>query len=81
MMAKFSIRILYRDRNNPGKFVGVLEKQGEETKRGFVSMEELWKILDSYEPESDRGNVVFLESKRRRPREELIDLFRKLREE
>lgn len=81
MMGRFSIRILYRDRNNPGKFVGVVERQGEEAKRGFVSMEELWKILDSFEPEPDRGNVVSLESKRRRPREELIDLFRRLQEE
>jgi len=44
-------------------------------------MEELWKILDSFEPESDRQNVVSLEDKRRRPREELIDLFRRLQEE
>jgi len=58
-----------------------LERHGEETKRGFVSMEELWKILDSHEPESDRGKVVSLEGERRRPREELIDLFRRLREE
>ena len=80
-MGRFSIRILYRDRHNPGKFVGILEKQGEEAKRGFVSMEELWKILDSYELELDPGKVVSLEGKRRRPREELVDLFRKLREE
>ena len=81
VMERFSIRILYRDRNNPGKFVGVLERHGEEAKRGFVSMEELWKILDSYEPEPDRGKVVSLEGEGRRPREELIDLFRRLREE
>ena len=40
-MERFSIRILYRDGNDPGKFVGVVERQGEEAKRGFVNMEEL----------------------------------------
>lgn len=80
-MERFSIRILYRDGNDPGKFVGVVERQGEEAKRGFVNMEELWNILNSCKPEPDRGKVVFLEDKRRRPREELIDLFRALHEE
>lgn len=80
-MERYSIRILYRDRNNPGKFVGVVERHGEDSKQGFVSMEGLWKILDSFEPDSDRGKVVPLERGGRRSREELIDLFRSLREE
>lgn len=80
-MERFSIRILYRDRDNPGKFVGVVERNGEGAKRGFVSMEGLWRILNSPDRGPDRGNESASGEGRRRSREELIDMFRSLREE
>ncbi len=80
-MERFSIRILYRDRDNPGKFVGVVERNGDEAKRGFVSMEGLWRILNSLDRGPDRGSKISSGMGGRRSRDELIDLFRSLREE
>lgn len=80
-MERFSIRILYRDMRNPGKLVGVLERNGEEAKRGFVSMEGLWRILNSPDRGSGGGKEISSGEGGRRSREELIDLFRSLREE
>lgn len=50
-MERYTIRILYRDRENPGRFVGLVESDGDEGGRGFVNKEGLWKILGS----PDRG--------------------------
>jgi hypothetical protein len=78
-MERYTIRILYRNRENPRKIVGVVEEEGGSATRGFVRMEGLWRILESPDPESGRGEAV--SSGERGYRSQLIDLFRSLRED
>ena len=80
-MERYSIRILYRNRETPEKFVGVVEGTGDTVTRGFVSMEGLWRILNSPGSGSGRGKAVPSREREYRSRGELIDLFRSLREE
>ena len=79
-MERYTIRILYRNRETPEKFVGVVEGTGDTVTRGFVSMEGLWRILNSPGPGSSREKPVSSKERGQRSREELIDLFRSLRE-
>jgi hypothetical protein len=80
-MERYTIRILYRDRNNPRKFVGVVEEPGATVKRGFVSMDGLWRILKTPTPGSGREKAASFGEERDSFREDLLDLFRSLREE
>lgn len=79
-MERYTIRILYRNRETPEKFVGVVEGTGDTVARGFVSMEGLWRILNSPGPRSGREKAVSSKERGQRSREEMIDLFRSLRE-
>ncbi len=79
-MERYTIRILYRNRETPEKFVGVVEGTGDTVTRGFVSMEGLWRILNSPGPGSGREKAASSREGEHRSREELIDLFRSLRE-
>jgi len=61
-MERYTIRILYRDRENPGRFVGVMETGGIPGKKGFIGLSVLWKVLlhaidarAGSEPESPAG--------------------------
>jgi hypothetical protein len=80
-MERYTIRILYRNRETPEKFVGVVEGTGDTVTRGFVSREGLWRILNPSVPESGREKAVPSRERGQRSREELIDLFESLREE
>jgi len=79
-MERYTIRILYRNRETPEKFVGVVEGMGDTVTRGFVNMQGLWRILNSPGSGSGREKVVSSREGEHRSREELIDLFRSLRE-
>ena len=79
-MERFTIRILYRNREAPEKFVGVVEGTGDTVARGFVNMEGLWRILNAPGPGAGREKAVPSRDRGQRSREELIDLFRSLRE-
>jgi hypothetical protein len=79
-MERYTIRILYRNRETPEKFVGVVEGTGDTVTRGFVSMEGLWRILNSHGPGSSGEEAVSSGEKEHRSREELIELFWSLRE-
>jgi hypothetical protein len=79
-MERYTIRILYRNRETPEKFVGVVEGTGDTVTRGFVNMEGLWRILKSPGPGPGREKAVSSRERGQRSREELIDLFRSLRE-
>lgn len=79
-MEKYTIRILYRDRNNPEKFVGVVEGVEDKITHGFVSMKGLWRILNSPVSSQGKGKIVSTDKEEPRSREELIDLFCGLRE-
>ena len=79
-MERYTIRILYRDRENPGRFVGVLERDRIPGKRGFVGLSGLWKVLlhaiddrAGSEPESPAGNPATGEGR-------MEEIFRLLRE-
>lgn len=80
-MERYIIRILYRDTNNPGKLVGVVEEPGDTVKRGFVSMDGLWRILKTPNAVSGRRKAASYGEGRGSSREDLLDLFRSLREE
>jgi hypothetical protein len=80
-MERYIIRILYRDSNNPGKLVGMVEEPGATVKRGFVSMDGLWRILKTPNPESGRKKAASSGEEWDSSREDLLDLFRSLREE
>ena len=80
-MDRHTIRILYRNGETPEKFVGVVEGTGDTVTRGFVSMEGLWRILNSPGPGSGREKAVSSREREYRSRGELIDLIQSLREE
>jgi hypothetical protein len=80
-MERYIIHILYRDRNNPGKLLGVVEEPGDKVKRGFVSMDGLWRILRTPVSGPGRRQDASFGEGRDGSREELLDLFRRLREE
>jgi len=45
-MENYVVRIYHHKKNNPEKFIGVVEKIGDEGKKAFTNLEELWKILN-----------------------------------
>lgn len=45
-MERYTIRILYRDTENPGKIVGVVEADGAAGKKGFVDVYGLLQIMN-----------------------------------
>lgn len=53
-MERYTVRILYRDTEIPGKFVGVVEADGVAGKRGFVGLSGLMNILAQMVGEHDR---------------------------
>ena len=79
-MESYTIRILYRNRDNPEKFVGVVEGTQDTSTRGFVSMRGLWRILNTPRPGWDMEKVDSPEADGRRSRKELLDLFWSIRE-
>lgn len=79
-METYMIRILYRNRDNPEKFIGVVEGTKDTPTRGFVSMQGLWKILNTPRPGWDTEKADSPEVDGRRSREEMLDLFWSLRE-
>ena len=79
-MESYTIRILYRSRDNPEKFVGVVEGTGDTIARGFVSMKGLWRILNTPRPGRNREKAAFPEAEDRRTSEEMLDMFWSLRE-
>jgi len=79
-MERYTIRILYRNRNNPEKLVGVVEGTGDTITRGFVSMSGLWKILNATVPGQVKKKDVSPGAEGHRSREELTELFWSLRE-
>jgi hypothetical protein len=55
MMAdSYIIRIYRYEKDNPDGLVGLVEEVGIGRRRGFTSIEELWKILNSAR-KRDRG--------------------------
>jgi len=79
-MERYTIRILYRNKETPEKFVGVVEGAGDTVTRGFVSMEGLWRILNSPGQGSGREKADSPMEREHRSREELIEMFWSLRE-
>ncbi len=79
-MESYMIRILYRNRDNPEKFVGVVKGTEDTITRGFVSMKGLWRILNAPSPGQDTERGTSPEAEGRRTREELLDMFWSLRE-
>ena len=79
-MESYRIRILYRNRDNPEKFIGVVEGTQDRSTRGFVSMRGLWRILNPPRPGWATEKADAPEADGRRSREELLDLFWSLRE-
>ena len=57
-MERYTIRILYRDRENPEKIVGVVEGDGGGGRRGFVGKEGLWRILRFPDREVSPGQNI-----------------------
>lgn len=79
-MESYMIRILYRNGDNPEKFVGVVEGTQGTIARGFVSMKGLWRILNASREDREREKDVSPEMEGTRTREELLDMFWSLRE-
>lgn len=79
-MESYTIRILYRNGDNPEKFIGVVEGTKDTATRGFVGMRGLWRILNTPRPGRDTEHADSPEADGRRSREELLDLFWSLRE-
>lgn len=79
-MESYTIRILYRNRDNPEKFVGVVEGTQGTIARGFVSMKGLWRILNAPREGRDRENAVSPDAEGRCTREEVLDAFWSIRE-
>jgi hypothetical protein len=80
-MERYTIRILYRNRENPAKLVGLLEEEGIAEKRGFVSMEGLWRILNTMDSGKGRGRSGSPRESGRTCAENMVDLVSLLREE
>lgn len=80
-MERYTIRILYRNKESPEKLVGIVEGTGGTVTRGFVSMEGLWRILNSPGSGSGREKAGSSGEVGHSSRGELIDLFRSLRDE
>ena len=80
-MARYTVRILYRNEDDPAKLVGVVEEEGIDGRKGFTGIRGLWRILASAESGKDRRVQGFpREAGRIRP-ETVVDLFSVLREE
>jgi hypothetical protein len=45
-MNSYLVRIYREEEDNPRNFVGTVEKIGDEDKRAFTSLDELWAILN-----------------------------------
>lgn len=80
-MERYSIRIVYRNRENPAKLVGLVEGEGIAERRGFVGMEGLWRILSTTDSGTDRERGGIPEEGSRSRAGTLADLFSVLREE
>lgn len=59
-MESYTIRILYRNTDNPRKFVGVVEADGVAGKRGFVDLQGLQHILEEMLGGTDRRRDVYV---------------------
>ncbi len=53
-MENYVVRIYRHKRNNPNRLVGVVEKVGDEGKKAFTNLDELWEILNPSKKGSGR---------------------------
>ncbi|MBI5409203.1 MAG: hypothetical protein HZA14_07545 [Nitrospirae bacterium] len=45
-MDNYVVRIYRHKKDNPNRLVGVVEKIGDEGKKAFTNLDELWQILN-----------------------------------
>jgi hypothetical protein len=45
-MENYIVRIYRHEKDKPHKLMGIVEKVGEEGKKGFTHVDELWEILN-----------------------------------
>jgi hypothetical protein len=55
MPDSYIVRIYRYEKDNPGMLVGLVEEVGIDRQRGFTSIEELWRILNSARESERRG--------------------------
>ncbi len=79
MEERYTIRILYRSKEDPAKLVGLVEEAWVAERRGFVGMAGLWRILGG-ERGADR-RIDDCSRRRGRRRHTVADLFPDLGEE
>jgi len=46
-MENYIVRIYRHEKNRPQRFMGIVEKVGEEGKKAFTQYDELWEILNA----------------------------------
>jgi hypothetical protein len=46
-MENYIVRIYRHEKNKPHKLMGIVEKVGEEGKKAFTHVDELWEILNA----------------------------------
>ncbi len=56
-MENFIVRIYRYERDKPNKLMGIVEKVGEEGKKAFTHIDELWEILNRSRPVSKHGEI------------------------
>jgi hypothetical protein len=57
-MENFIVRIYRYEKNNPNRLMGIVEKVGEEGKKAFIHVDELWEILNQSRAVSKHEVVV-----------------------
>jgi hypothetical protein len=55
-MENYIVRIYRHEKNKPHKLLGLVEKVGEEGKKAFTHVDELWEILNASKNISKQGN-------------------------
>jgi hypothetical protein len=56
-LKNYILRIYQYKKNNPGRFVGVVEEPQRKEKKAFTNFQELWEILDlRQQKETDKNN-------------------------
>ena len=55
MADSYIVRIYRYEKDNPDRLVGLVEEVGIDRQRGFTSIEELWRILNSARKSERRG--------------------------
>ncbi len=56
-MENFVVRIYRYEKDKPNKLMGIVERVGEEGKKAFTHIDELWEILNESEPVSKHGET------------------------